>query len=72
MNFCIACKHCNTTNPNPEYWECISPQNNKGYNLVTGKQKSILVFCESHRDSDTLGCTKSGKWFEEISNVIPK
>lgn len=63
---CINCKHCSSNNQNNfEYFKCLSSKNSKNVNLVDGTPLRIFNYCVAHRNSDDLGCTKYGKFFEE-------
>lgn len=70
MKFCKDCKHCiiYSGNPDPSFWECGSPKNYNGNNLLTGEPKTLFWFCETHRER-TVGCSKDGKWFEPKGEI---
>jgi len=64
--YCINCKWCKKEfTDKPIYYECVSPKNSDGVDLITGKNRVIFIFCETHRTSEYNGCTKKGLFYED-------
>jgi hypothetical protein len=64
-----SCKNCKWAKKDwlslSQFTKCISPQNPKVIDKVTGEEKFKVKFCSSHREFNSSElCGPDGKWFE--------
>jgi len=66
---CIGCRHCKTDAVSV-FAKCVSPNNTRSTDLVSGEIRNRWLYCSSHRtdnwfDSLMLGtCGAKGTWWE--------